>query len=39
MSAHNKPTQAKEMDNNKQPTNQHHNKKKKKIKNKNFCEK
>lgn len=39
ISVHNKPMQAKEMNNNKQINNQHHNEKIKKIKNKNFWEK
>lgn len=39
ISAHNKPMQATEMNNNKQIDNQHHNEKIKKIKNKNFWEK
>ena len=39
ISAHNKPMQAKEMNNNKQINKQHHNEKTKNKKNKNFWEK
>lgn len=39
ISAHNKPMQAKEMNNNKQINKQHHNEKIKNKKNKNFWEK